>query len=209
MKDYKKLNLPLLTEQDEEYQMLIEVAEEYSRQQEKTAERKSGNATEKVIRDHLLRHGFNMALRSELRIKGSSSTVGRIDALLLKPSVDPSKLIYPPNEVAAVIEIKNNGVAEQSKRIARKFTQLKGISDDLRFVVIVLSEKLLSRTPYPHAICEEDIGIESCRVFTCVIRKEWRKMYEKAVVQNMLEQGRLWNSHEWKECIDYLKQCVG
>ena len=32
MKDYKKLNLPLLTEHDEEYQMLQEVSEEYTRQ---------------------------------------------------------------------------------------------------------------------------------------------------------------------------------
>jgi hypothetical protein len=72
--DYKKLNLPLLTEQDEEYHMLREVAEEYARQHEKTAEKKSGNATENVIRNHLLSHGFNVALNPELKIHGSNET---------------------------------------------------------------------------------------------------------------------------------------
>lgn len=56
MKDYKKLNLPLLTKQDEEYRMLIDVAELYAPQKAKTTEKKSGDATEIVIRNHLLNH---------------------------------------------------------------------------------------------------------------------------------------------------------
>jgi len=206
MKDYKKLNLPLLTEQDEEYQILIDIAEEYARQQEKTAEMKSGKATEIVVRNHLLSHGFNVALKPELKIKGSNTTAGRIDSLLLRNQVDQNKLVYSPNDVSVVIEIKNNGVAEQSRRIAKKFGQLREISEHFAFAVIVLSEKLLSRTPYPYAICEEDIGIETCQIFTCVIRREWAKMYNKAVVAEMLREGRLWNSHEWNEFIDYLKR---
>lgn len=206
MKDYKKLNLLLLTEQDEEYHILIEVAEEYARQHEKTAEKKSGNATENVIRNHLLSHGFNVALNPELKIHGSNKTVDRIDSLLLKMDVDPNKRVYSPNEVSVVIEIKNNGVADQSSKIAKKFNQLKEISHNFRFAVIVLSEKLLSQTPYPYAICEEDIGIENCRVFTSIIRRKWDKMYDKAVVMKMLRDGRLWNSHEWQEFIDYLEE---
>ena len=162
MKDYKKLNLPLLTEQDEEYHMLKEVAKEYTLQHEKTAEKKSGNATENVIRNHLLSHGFNVALNPELKIHGSNKSADRIDSLLLKPNVDPTRYnrVYSPNEVSVVIEIKNNGVANQSSKIAKKFNQVMEISDNFRFAVIVLSEKLLSPTPYPYAICEEDIGIE-------------------------------------------------
>jgi hypothetical protein len=206
MKDYKKLNLPLLTEQDEEYHILKEVAEEYTRQHEKTAEKKSGNATENVIRNHLLSHGFNVSLNPELKIHGSNKTADRIDSLLLKPNVDPTRYnrVYSPNEVSVVIEIKNNGVADQSSKIAKKFNQIMEISDNFRFAVIVLSEKLLSQTPYPYAICEEDIGIENCRVFTSIIRREWDKTYDKTVVVKMLRDGRLWNSHEWQGFIDYL-----
>jgi hypothetical protein len=68
--------------------------------------------------------------------------------------------------------------------------------------VIVLSEKLLSPTPYKFAIYEEDIAIEKCRVFTCVLRREWYPLREKAVVINMQQQGLLWKSGEWQNCIN-------
>ena len=206
MKDYKKLNLPLLTEQDEEYQMLKEVAENYTIQQiQKTAEKKSGDATEIVVRNHLLKHDFKVTLKPELSIRGPHDTVKRIDSLLLKPNVDSNKLVYYPNEVSTVIEIKNNGVAEQSNKIREKFKRLKEISASYNFAVIVLSEKLLSRTPYPYAINKEDIGINNCEVFTCVIRQKWDKMYDKAVVVEMLETGEFWKSNEWQDLINYLK----
>jgi len=41
MKDYKKLNLPLLTKQEEEYKMLYDVAEEISRQKTEKPLRKN------------------------------------------------------------------------------------------------------------------------------------------------------------------------
>jgi hypothetical protein len=205
MKDYRRLNLPLLADQDEEYKMLIEIAELYTQQKAKTTEKKSGDATEIVIRNHLLNHKFRMALNPELTIQGLSHTADRIDALLLKSKIDQNKSVYQPHEVDAVIEIKNNGVAEQSNKIKRKFKELVDISKDFRLAVVVLSERLLSPTPYCYAINEEDIGIEKCRVFTCVLRRTWARLREKAVVVEMQKSGQLWKSNEWQEFIDYLK----
>jgi hypothetical protein len=206
MKDYKKLNLPLLTKQDEEYQMLIDVSDLYTRQKAKTTERKSGDATEIAIRNHLLDHGLRMSINPELTVRGYNNKADKIDALLLKEPVDQNKRIYESYEVDTIIEIKNNGVAEQSSRIHTKFKKLEDISRDFSFAVIVLSEKLLSPTPYRYAICEEDVDIEKCRVFTCVLRSQWFPLREKAVVLNAQENGQLWKSGEWQDCLDYLKQ---
>ena len=206
MKDYKNLNLPLLAKRNEEFRMLIDVAELYAQQQAKTIEKKSGDATEIVIRNHLLNHGFRMALNLELTIQGKSEKADLIDSILLKDDVDQNKMIYQPNEVDTVIEIKNNGVADQSTKIRWKFEKLRHISRVFRFGVIILSERLLSPTPYRYAINEEDIGIENCRVFTCVLRRKWARMREKAVVTEMQENGQLWKSNEWQEFINYLKK---
>jgi hypothetical protein len=206
MKDYKKLNLPLLTKQDEEYKMLIEVTEERERQKgTKTAEKKSGDATEIVIRNHLLEKDFNVTLKPEVKIRGSSRTIGRIDSLLLKNGVDSDKSEYEPNDVRMVIEIKNTGVACQSIRMNKKFNELREILD-FRFAVVVLSERLLSPKPYCYAINKEDIGIKKCEVFTCVLRRKETKLYEKAVVIEMLENGELWKSSEWQDFINYLRR---
>jgi len=53
---YDGLKKPLLTKKDEEYQMLMEVTEEYLHQKrEKSAQKKSGAAPIVVVREHLLR----------------------------------------------------------------------------------------------------------------------------------------------------------
>ncbi|MGD0072356.1 MAG: hypothetical protein ABSB71_12455 [Candidatus Bathyarchaeia archaeon] len=206
MKDYKKLNLPLLTKQDEEYQILIDVAELFTKQKAKTTERKSGDATEIAIRNHLISHSLRMALNPELTVRGYDNKADRIDGLLLKDGTDPNKLVYEPHEVDAVIEIKNNGVAEQSSKIHRKFKELEDISKSFRFAVIVLSERLLSPTPYCYAIYEEDVNIQKCRVFTCILRRKYLRLREKAVIVESQENGQLWKSGEWIECTDYLKK---
>ena len=54
MPNYSKK--PFLTASDEEYAMLIEVSEEFEKQKiDKTAREKSGNPTEIVIRNHLMK----------------------------------------------------------------------------------------------------------------------------------------------------------
>jgi hypothetical protein len=99
---------PILTANDEEYTMLIEVSKEFQKQKiDKTTREKSGNATEIVIRNHLLRRNFNLSMNPNVTIQGSKI---KNDLLLLKSGVDPNQKTYPSDQVKMVIEIKNNAV---------------------------------------------------------------------------------------------------
>lgn len=213
---------PLLAKEDEELQMMLEVAEEFTKQkQERTARKKSGNATEIVIRKHLLKRRFNLTLIPDVRIQGSDI---KNDLLLLKPSVDPNEEKYAPNSIHMVIEVKNNATPVKAKRkgdppiqpsqvIKDNFNELEREANVKRFAVIVLSEKLLSETVYKYAITEEKIGKENCKVFTLIARREYPQypkypkggLYLKEVVLEMLKNGELWKTGDMDRLFEYLK----
>jgi hypothetical protein len=110
MPNYSKK--PFLTASDEEYAMLIEVTEEFQKQKiDKTAREKSGNATEIVIRNHLMRRNLNLSMIPNVTIQGSKI---KNDLLLLKSGVDPNQKTYTSDNVKMVIEIKNNAVRRQN-----------------------------------------------------------------------------------------------
>ena len=110
MPNYSKK--PVLTTSDEEYTMLIEVSEEFEKQKiDKTAREKSGNATEIVIRNHLLKRNLNLSMIPNVTIQGSKI---KNDLLLLKNGVDPNQKTYPSDQVKMVIEVKNNAVGWQN-----------------------------------------------------------------------------------------------
>jgi len=188
MSQYDRLVKPLLTEQDEEFQMLLEVAEEYSKQKLwDTPQNKSGNATEIVIRNHLLAKGFNMTLNPNVVIQGSTI---RNDSLLLKPNVNPNKRIYAPNDVNAVIEIKNNAVANQSRIIKSNFDELRRVSENFRFAAIVLSE----RKGYTHEITDEKLGDPKYPSFTLVSRRQYPSiggLYSREAIMDMLRKSEM------------------
>jgi len=190
-----------LTREDEEFQMLLEVAEEYSKQKSgNTPQNKSGKATEIVIRNYLLKRKFNLTLNPNVKIQGSNI---RNDMLLLKSNVNSNKLMYAPNEVDTVLEIKNNAVGDQSTGIKRNFDALRKISENLRFVVVVLSE----RKGYTYEITEEKLGDKKYRVFTLVSRKKYPKggLYRKDAIMEMLEKKEMKRTGKWDELITYLK----
>lgn len=209
MSQYDKLVKPLLTEQDEEFQMLIEVAEEYLKQKRgDTPQIKSGTATEIVIRHHLLKRGFNVTLNSNVRILGPNVRILgsniRIDSLLLKPSVNPSKQLYSPNEVETIIEIKNNAVANQSRIIRENFDELKGISENFHFAVVVLSE----RKGYTHEITDEKLGNPKYRPFTLVSRRQYPSvggLYSKEAIMDMMRKKEMKKTGDWERLIAYLR----
>ena len=202
MSQYDKLEKLLLTEQDEEFQMLIEVAEEYLKQKRgATPQNKSGNATEIVIRNHLLKRGFNMTLSPNVKIQGSEI---RNDSLLLKPSVNPRKQLYSPNEVDTVIEIKNNAVANQSRIIKENFDELRVISENFRFAAIVLSE----RKGYTHEITDEKLGNPKYRSFSLVSRRQYPSvggLYSKEAIMDMMKKKEMKKTGDWERLIAYLK----
>jgi len=202
MSQYDSLNKPLLNEKDEEYQMLFEVAEEYlDQQKEKTPQNKSGKATEIVIREHLLRKGFNLTSNPNVKILGSKI---KNDLLLLKPAINPHNKEYSPDEVDMVIEIKNNAVANQSRIIKENFDELKELSSNLRFGVIVLSE----RKGYTHEIVDEKLGDGKYLSFTLVSRRVYPEvggLYSKKAIVDLLKNNEMKRTGDWERLIAYLK----
>jgi len=214
MPNYSKK--PILTANDEEYTILIEVSEEFQKQKiDKTAHEKSGNPTEIVIRNHLLRRNLNLSMNPNVTIQGSKI---KNDLLLLKSGVNPNQKIFTSDSVKMVIEIKNNGVGgktlENGKRedpnkvLRAKFNELEGTTNVRNFAVIVLSETLLPpRTPYKWRFKEEVIGKENCKVFTLVARQLYPPggLYIKSSIVEMLQKGQMKKTGEFQQLINYLQ----
>jgi hypothetical protein len=143
MYQFDDLKKALLTKKDEEYQMLLEVAEEFIHQErEKTAQKKSGAPTEVVIREHLLRRGFNVTFNPNIKLVGSNK---KNKLFLLKSTINPDQKEYSPNEVNLVIEIKNDAVANQSEILRKKFDELRKLSSELRFLQLYFQKKRVTR----------------------------------------------------------------
>ena len=214
MPNYSKK--PILTANDEEYTMLIEVSEEFQKQEiDKTTREKSGNATEIVTRNHLLRRNLNLSMNPNVTIQGSKI---KNDLLLLKSGVDPNQKSFPSDNVKMVIEIKNNAVGgktmenrkrEDPNKVLRvKFNELEGTTNIRNFAVIVLSETLLPpRTPYKWRFKEKVIGKENCKVFTLVARQLYPPggLYIKSSIVTMLQKEQMKKTGEFQQLINYLK----
>jgi hypothetical protein len=207
---------PFLTASDEEYIMLIEVCEEFGRQEiDKTARKKSGVATEIVIRNHLLKRNLNLSRIPQVTIQGSKI---KNDLLLLKSGVDPNQKTYPPGQVKMVIEVKNNAVGgkilkngkqeDPNKLLHNKFNELEATTHVRNYAVIVLSEMLLPpKTPYKWRFKKELIGKENCKVFTLIARQIYPRggLYIKSNIDGMLQKEQMKKTGELKELINYLK----
>ncbi len=214
MSNYSKK--PILTANDEEYTILIEVSEEFQKQKiDKTTREKSGNATEIVIRNHLLRRNLNLSMNPNVTIQGSKI---KNDLLLLKNGVNPNQKTFPSGNVKMVIEIKNNAVGgktmengkrEDPNKVLRvKFNELEGTTNVRNFAVVVLSETLLPpRTPYKWRFKEEVIGKENCKVFTLVARQLYPPggLYIKSSIVEMLQKEQMKKTGEFQKLINYLQ----
>jgi len=214
MPNYSKK--PILTANDEEYTMLIEVSEEFQKQEiDKTTREKSGCAVEIVIRNHLLSRNLNLSMFPNVTIQGSKI---KNDLLLLKSGVDPNQKTFESDNVKMVIEIKNNAVGgktmENGKRedpnkvLRAKFNELEATTNVRNFAVIVLSETLLPpRTPYKWRYKEEVIGKENCKVFTLVARQLYPRggLYIKSSIVEMLQKEQMKQTGEFQRLINYLQ----
>jgi len=206
----------LLTDSDEEYAMLIEVTEEFQKQKiDKTAREKSGNATEIILRNHLIRRNLNVSMLPNVTIQGSKINN---DLLLLKNGVDPNQKTFTSDNVKMVIEVKNNAVGgktldngkreDANKMLRVKFNELEATTNVRNFAVIVFSETLLPpRTPYKWRFKEEVIGKENCKVFTLVARQMYPPggLYIKSNIEEMLQKGQMKKTGEFEQLINYLK----
>lgn len=207
---------PILTASDEEYTLLIEVAEEFEKQKtDKTAREKYGRPTEIVIRNHLLKRNLNLSLLPNVTIQGSKI---ENDLLVLKSGVDPNQQTFQFDNVKMVIEVKNNAVGgkplangkrEDPNRALRfKFNELEATAKVRNFAVIVLSETLLPPgKPYKWRFKEEAIRKENCKVFTLVARQRYPSggLYVKSSIIEMLQNKQMKKTGEFEKLINYLK----
>ena len=214
MPNYSKK--PILTANDEEYTMLIEVSEEFQKQEiDKTTREKSGCAVEIVIRNHLLSRNLNLSMFPNVTIQGSKI---KNDLLLLKSGVDPNQKTFESDNVKMVIEIKNNAVGgktlengrreDPNKLLRAKFNELEATTNVRNFAVIVLSETLLPpRTPFKWRFKEEVIGKENCKVFTLVARQLYPRggLYIKSSIMEMLQNDQMKKTGEFQRLINYLQ----
>jgi hypothetical protein len=214
MPNYSKQ--PFLKPDDEEYNMMIEVCEEFERQKiDKTAREKSGSPPEIVIRNHLKKRSLNLSIIPEVTIEGSNI---KNDLLVLKNGVDPNQETFPVENVKMVISIKNNGVnaktlengkqQDPNKVLRFKFNELEGITYVKNFAVIVLSESLLPpKTPNKWRFKEEAIGKQNCKVFTLVARQLYPPggLYIKSNIVEMLQKEQMKKTGELEQLVNYLK----
>jgi len=201
MSVYKELKKPLLTKKDEEYEMLIEVAEDYIKQKVDKAMEKSGTAAEVVIREHLIRRGFNVTLNPNQRLEGSEI---KNSMFLLEPIANPSQKEYAPSEVKMVIQILNNTDADSLNKIKTQFDDLKKVGKYLQFTLVILSEKI----GYTHEITTDRLCDKNYRAFTLVSRKAHPKaggLYNETAINDMLKKRELKKTGDWDTFIATIK----
>lgn len=201
MSVYRELKKPLLTKKDEEYEMLIEVAEDYIKQKVDKALEKSGTAVEVVVREHLISRGFNVTLCPNQRLEGSDV---KSSMFLLEPIANPSQKEYAPSEVKMVIQILNNADMDSLSKLKAQFEALRKIGKYLQFVVVVLSEKI----GYTHEVNTDKLGDKVYRAFTLVSRKAHPKtggLYNETAINDMLKKKELKKTGEWDTFIAAIK----
>ncbi len=175
--------------------------------------KKSGNATEIVIRNHLERRKLNFSILPNVAIQGSKI---KNNLLFLKPGIDPNQQIFPSGNVKMIIEVKNSGAAgkiledakkEDPNKVLRvKFNELEATTNVKNFAVIVFSETLFP-TPYKWRFKEEVIGKRNCKVFTLVARKLYPPggLYIKSNIVEMLQKEQMKKTGEFQQLINYLE----
>jgi len=207
---------PTLTATDEEYQMLIEISQEFEKQKiDKTAREKSGSPAETVIRNHLLKRKLNLSLNPEITVQGSKIKNG---LLLLKNAVDPNQNDFAPDEVKMIMEVKNSAVGgkalksgkqeDPNKTLRLKFNELEALTHVKNFAVIIPSETLIPPgKPYKWRFKEEAIGKQNCKVFNLIARQLYPSggLYVKSNVEKMLENGQMKKTGELQKLVSYLQ----
>jgi len=201
MSSYKELKKPLLTKKDEEYDMLIEVAQEYINQKTDKTLTKSGTAVEVVLRAHLVCRGFNVSLKPNVKLEGSEHK----NSLFILDSIsNPSQQEYAANEIKMVVQVVNSADADSLGKIKAQFDELKKIGKYLQFAVVVVSEKV----GYTHEITTEKLADKACRCFTVVSRKSHPKvggLYNETAVNDMLKKKELKKTGDWDAFIAAIK----
>ncbi len=186
-----------LAKEDEEYKMFIEYTEEFKKQEKGSIKHKSGKATQIAIHNLLYRNGIRLPQNPEAKIQEVETRMNLL--YLLKIGVDKNRIDYSIRDVDAVLKTTATAVGKTtSERIRDTFNKFEQSNPKLRFLAVVLSERL--SYPYPITL---DI------VFTLVAReKKADKLYLKETVVSMQEKGDLRKPKEdgFEDLLKYLKE---
>ena len=137
----------------------------------------------------------NLPVNPEVKIREVKT---RMDLLfLLKMGTSRNELEYSINDIGIVLKVTNNAVGKTtSENIRRKFEEFARFNPNLRFAVVVLSERLSYLYP-----------ITFDKVFTLVARKKKaHQLYLKETIIRMQKNGDLRKPTEkgWEELQRFL-----
>jgi hypothetical protein len=175
-----------LSKESEEYNLLRDVCREFLEQQTGSTSNKSGNATQKVIRDYLTKKRLKLPDRTKVKIVEVKTRMNLL--YLLKPDVSTNKSEYSSNDLRIVLKIINNAVgSEDRSKVMGVFKKFKQFNGDLKFAVVVLSEN----APYKYALRQKDYH-NIAKVFTLILRENSaQELYREETVEQLERAGEL------------------
>lgn len=156
---------PMLTEKDEEFQMLFEWAQSMNEAIKNailskttiSKSHESGKITQKVIAQHLQKHNI---IVSQNGVYITPSTE-RLQLVTLKKEKHENNH-YSPDEVKTAIAIVNNAVGKIVENTRETFKKLEKEADVKKFAIIILSENPQYKNKFE----------EETDVFTLIDRKK-------------------------------------
>jgi hypothetical protein len=147
----------------------------------------TGALTVEVVREHLLREGLTTSQR-DVFIRGLTP---EIDLLLPSAGARPEHdLVYEPEDVCAVLEIKYSGVYDRQviPRLRRCFAAIQLKCPKVYCACVVVHE----RQGFPYAAKSEDLGYD---VYTL----HW---------WSGTRQNAQYTAGEWEKLVAKLRRCL-
>jgi hypothetical protein len=189
---------PILKEEDEEYKMLIDLVEEYRKQEKGSTTQKSGNATLNVIHEHLIGKGIKLPKNPKVKIREVKTRMNLL--YLLKAEVDRNQSDYSVHDLDAVLKISNNAVGSSeentpSEPVRNTFEKFRQRNGNLRFYVVVLVESPNYKNRFQNALVLVFRNPQVTKV-----------VYDNAsLIEDLVTNKSLKKSGEWEKLINCLK----
>jgi len=189
---------PILKEEDEEYTMLIDLVEEYQKQEKGSTTQKSGNATLNVIHEHLIGKGIKLPKNPKVKIREVETKMNLL--YLLKAEVDRNQSDYSVHDLDAVLKISNTAVGSSRENtptqpVSNTFKKFRQQNKNLRFYVVVLVEHPNYKNKFKDA-----------RMLVFLDPTIPKRVYDDVdLIKDLVKNKLLKKSGEWEKVINCLK----
>ena len=147
-----------------------------------------GALTIELLRKELIKEGFNISNR-DVFIRGIPY---ELDLIILKKGEKAQEnLLYDPNQVLAVLEIKFRGIYSKKgvENIRRVFDSIKKINKEIKCIYLTISEN----TNYKYYPDEQKLGDFSFLL-----------LERKTNLERAIEKGRLHITGDWDKLVKIL-----